>query len=456
MNGNGKKNLPALTNPAQKSNGLSVPSDRYPTDVNFVRWGVFASKNVRGYRTLPAIVEEINGVKVTRTVSVGTYKNTGETLNPDDDLVFRAIYGLWEKNGCKMEDRTLTSALLSSKSPLLLPGPIGVKSKRNPGARDYEKLRLCIDKLARISIEFDNAYEHNRGYSTEAIHILKKAEVFNRSENWGEHGEKGGKFFEFTTLELNEKICQNIKDGKIKLYYLDQLASIRDEAAKIIYNHMEFLGGVIKSPFLREALEFAKDMTIDIGPKGTTLSTKVILTKLRRACKELKGKILTHGVISDCYIDHDRERKKWFFVCHIRKVITIRAKKNNKGGDIRVPDRRDVDRESERVQIETTLATYDTLAPDDKAWVDKRTHEIYFKRYKRMGPITFAKLDAIEEHLGLKNLHGEVEEVKESTTQTVCERTRPENEVRPSFGSPAYVMLEVRALQKIRENWSVN
>lgn len=399
---------------------ISSLPERFGTDINFARFPIFASKAVRGYRTLPAVIDKVGDVRVTRTVSVGTYKDTGQTLDADDEMVFKAIYGRWEKNGCNMSDRTVVSALMNTANRMLL---TEANSHRRMGQRDYKKLRRSLDKLARIPIEFDNAYENNIGYTTETILILKKAELFNRKEQWGDHGEKGGKFFEFTKLELNEKICQNIKDGKIKLFYLDQIFSIRGEAARLIYDRLELLGGVVQNPFRRNALEFARECTIDLGPNGTILSTKVIIRKMRRACDELKNKRLTCGIITKCSVELIDD--KWFFVSHIKRVHSEKQKK--------APARSEVETAAINLNDEGLLAIYNSLRIDQKHDIDKRAAEIHSARYRGMGSTFFAKIDAIKEYVGMANLQEEIDAmtfVPKIKLLEFRERTRPNNESR--------------------------
>lgn len=421
---------------------------RFGTDINLARPGIFVSKGVRGYRTLEPVKDVSDGLSVTRTVSIGTYRDTGKTLDMDDNLVMKVIYARWEMNGANMEDRKLVTALMNTGRNLL--PVLGIKSRRL-GQRDYNRIRTCIDKLSQIGITYDNAWENNLGWSTKTITILKSVKLFNRADSLA----KGGKYFDFSEFELNEDICQNIKDNKIKLFYVDQYYAIRSEAGRLVYERLEFLGGVIKSPFRREALEFAKECTIDIGPNGERLKRKEILRKMQRLCKELRGKLLTSGIIGDAKIVFDRKKEKHFFECPINKVVTTRIKKTKTGVVHAVPHRRDLEHESDRLRIDEALRLYDTLSESEKQHIDRRAKEIHKEKYHGMGSGMFAKAEAVQEHVGLRTLHEDVKTIKESTPQSVCERTQPENEIRPSFGSPAYVMLEVRALQKIRENWSV-
>jgi len=402
MNDNDKR---LLSNEAVK---LPANPERYAGDVNLARHAVFASKNVRGYRTLPAITEEINGAKVMRQVSVGTYKNTGKSLDEDDELVYLALFGRWEKNGCNMDERKLTTALMNTTRPLLV-GPSAGTKQRRLGVRDYEKLRNSLDKLARVPIEFDNAYETNDGIKTETIQILESLELFNRKEKWGDKGENGGKYFEFTTLELNRKICQNIKDGKIKLVYLDQFASIRSETGRLFYKQLERLGGVIESPFRREAFEFAKECTIDIGPNGTALSPKLIIQKMRRGCKEIRGRIITCGVIGHANITFDKQRAKWFFVCPINKIITIRSKKTRAAGSQHVvPDRKDLDYAAEVAKDRELAALYEEMPMEEQVKIDLRAKEIHRDKFSGYGPDGFAKKEALREYFGLEELCEEI------------------------------------------------
>ena len=394
---------------------LERPPERVGVDINIARHPIFASRSARGYRKLPTITDTVNGVKVTRTVSVGTYRDTNRTLDTFDELVFMSIYGAWEKAGCKMDTDadlhligTLTDTLTKKRLRSSDSEPVSF------GGNKFERLRESLDKLANIGITYDQAFEKKGGWSTESITLLKRVALFNRSERLKE----GGKYFELTELCLNRDICQNIKDKKFKLFYLEELTAVKSETGKLIYNRLELLGGVITGPFRRDALEFAKECGIETKHERKTIQ------KMKRACKELTGRILTCGVIAKCFIETERGEGNSVhrtFICYIKKIESQRAKN---GVQNKVPDHHQVNSESMRIQEKEYRDRFDALPDTLRHRIEERAMEI--SRIKHNGYLYQTCLsEAIREFFSLNQLSNEVKKLtlRQPPSQTPYRRT---------------------------------
>lgn len=374
-----------------QSQDLTAPPVRSGMDINFARcsW-IFASRATRGYRKLPAYTEMIDGKEMTYYVSVGTWRHTQETFNTDDELVFLAAYTAWEQAGRDMNNRDLKTFM----NRALEWGNAGRK-RRHYGARDFKKLQISVDKCTNIGVTFDIFETKNGGYKTKTIHLFEEADFVGRRERLN----KGQRYFELSQLRLNESICQNIKDGKIKLFYLPEFRSLRNEAAKIIYNRLELLGGIVESPFRREIFSFSKECQI----QATT--NKVLLTTFRRACKELVGKKLTHGIISRCFVEVKKAHRisHWYFVCYVSKVLTTRAKETGTGTVHVVPDYRDLEVACERRRDEELREQFDHFPESEKEKIKGMARTISRDRYHGYSFDT-ALIDAIREYVTLANL----------------------------------------------------
>jgi len=358
--------------------------ERSACDINIARAGIFASKKTRGFRKISGWVEQENGVRIENNVRIGTWNDTGKTLDSDDELVMLAAYGAWERFGCRMENRQLNVAL---RRALEWEHDDKIGS-RNYSARDYKKLNNSLDKLATIPVTFDR-FESKRSIKTETITILEAIKLFDREESM----RKGQGYFNFSDIYLNEKICQNIKDGKIKLFYLGELKKIRVEAARLIYNRLEHLGGVVELPFRREVQAFAKECQI------VASNRKTLVQAFRRACEALATRKLTYGVISKCTIEHDRENHEYYFVCYINKAATIKTGY----AKTLVPSNAALGIIQEKVVAKINLEKFQKLDEENQYSINARANEINKTKYKNLAAKT-ALDEAIEEFFDMQKL----------------------------------------------------
>lgn len=374
---------------------LEKRPERVGMDINFARaHGIFAGRSTRGHRKLCLGTEVVDGEKVTYYVSVSRWRDTELTLNGDDELAFLSVYGAWEKLGCNMNDLglmiTLTRALEWEGSN---------KKQRHFGGRDYKKMNISLDKLATIQLIWDR-YESEKSKTTESMTILKGVKLFNRKESL----KKGESYFQMSELFLNEKICQNIKDGKIKLFYLSELKSLRSETARIIYKCLEHLCGVIVLPFRREVFEFMKECQIinDVDK----IDEKIELQKIKRSCKQLIGRKLTMGVISECYIEKKTAAglTQWYFVCNVIKTTTVRINKNS--GEIvyshKVPDYEDLEQTKQTIEDDQLLEKFKNLTVEEQEKI--KEHGIIISRERHNGYLKDISLtESIREYFNVES-----------------------------------------------------
>jgi len=190
----------------KKKHDLSAENhEKTPVEINVARWSIFATHQTRGYRKLPPRTEMIDGQNVTRQVSIGTWRDTNKTLNPFDQDVFVTIYGQWERDGCDMNNRKVLGSISQTIFDLE-----DKKRQSNINEKEIIRIKESLDRMATISIIYDEAYENSSGYSTKTITLLKHVKVFDRKKSLA----MGEGYYEPTELELNEDICRNIKDEK--------------------------------------------------------------------------------------------------------------------------------------------------------------------------------------------------------------------------------------------------
>jgi hypothetical protein len=389
-------NLPAR--PERRLTTRPAPDkDSTPIDRNLLSWPIFAPPGTKGFRRLKPKVDIEDGIEVSRSVSVGTYEDTGETLDAFDRLVYFYILDRWISNGCNLADRRVFGSLTTLLK--------AIKGKRDEvGVRfsdeDISRVKRAIDKLATIPTTWNKAYKQLSGYTTKTITLLERATVFDRVESLkrreGYHG--------ISEYIIHEDVALNIKNENIKLVLLDVVGRIKNPYAQLIYTilesnlptaKLEIIGGRPHRRYNKKVMDLAADLEMKTDyPQNVR---KII----RRACEELVGAFLTDGMISACGIEKSKATGEWIFFATYalrpKKIVDVSAKVTPAA--LAGSTAAAAPAAGEKDDLAEARRFYDLLPPADRARIDEIKARVFAERYKRFPAMeNYAFLDAVEEY----------------------------------------------------------
>jgi hypothetical protein len=392
-------NLPARS---ERRITTRPPADRSstPIDRNILTWPIFATPGTVGFRRLKPKVEIENGIEVTRSVSVGVYEDTQETLDDFDQLVFFHICERWINDGGDLADRRVFGSLTS-----LLRRINGRAAGARFNSEEIERIRHSIDKLASVPTKWDRAYKQLDGYTTQTITLLERATVFNRDKSL----KGGGKYHGTSEYVLHEDVARNMKQN-FKLILLDVLDRIKNPYARIIYTILESnlptaRLEIVKGRPYRRYNKKVMDLAAEIGMK--TNKPENVRAILRRACEALVGAFLTDGMIATCGIEKSKSTGEWIFYATyaIRDTTPIEvpaitatpaaavavAAPSSPAAPATPPAAKEELAEAQRF--------YELLAPAEREKIDTIKARAFADRYKKFPAMErYAFLDAVEEY----------------------------------------------------------
>jgi len=175
---------------------------------------------------------------------------------------------------------------------------------RGWGGKEYQQLRLALQRLRRIPIDWVGSfYQKDTGVVEEyvsQINLLSVLELYQRRK--GREVQSAGFAFKF-----HDRILRNLLNSYTKPLHLDVVLRLKKELAVLMYCHVDLVLAD-KERYERRTKELFEELAIE-GSKYQYPAAR--RQNLEPALRELCGVPLSTGLLKEAYLERTQDGKDW-------------------------------------------------------------------------------------------------------------------------------------------------
>jgi hypothetical protein len=267
--------------------------ERIRPELNLEKWSIWRparSKNQPKRRKMQREISLPDGSKVSAEVEVG-FTDRG-ALTTEDQKIYYTLVKIWEESG-RSSQQTFFSIRRIAKI-----------LKRKWGTNVIESITQSLLRLRGTLFVWRNSYYDSTTKETikvlDTFNILSELKIVQKGVDG--HITKEGGYFRF-----HDFIIKNLLNKYTKPLFFEIIISFKSEVAQILYHHLELVLSK-KNHYERKTKELFEDLELEGEAYKNPSDRKRVLEK---ALPEIKGAILTTGVITSATIEKAKDSKDY-------------------------------------------------------------------------------------------------------------------------------------------------